>query len=244
MQQFYYTSQEIDHGPVTANDLKKLAASGALKPTDLVWSEGKPRRPAEKVRGLFPARKEVNQPAQQETAPAALAVRSENEKFCESCGESIHVEINMCPHCGTKQKTAGISGFVKKQISKIKAKIATARAAIDEEMNLETGISAPHKALAVIVALSAGWTGITGLGSIVAGRKKAGFAMLGLPLILAFLTFACLMATLFSAIASIFIIGIPFLMVFGTFSMILVPLFATTYIGFYIADVMVCIKAK
>ena len=68
--------------------------------------------------------------------------------------------------------------------------------------------------------------------------------MLGLPLILALLTFACLMATFFSAIASIFVIGIPFLMVFGALLMVLLPLFATTYIGFYIADVMICIKAK
>ena len=232
MQEFYYTSQGIDHGPVSANDLKKLASSGALKPTDLVWSEGKQRRPASQVRGLFSPQKQIARPAQQAASPAAPAGRSENEKFCESCGKAIHAEINICPHCGVKQKTAGISGIVKKQIGKIKTKIATARAAIDEEMNLETGISAPHKAIAVVVALSAGWTGITGLGSIIAGRKKAGFAMLGLPLILALLTFACLMATFFSAIASIFVIGIPFLMVFGALLMVLLPLFATTYIGF------------
>lgn len=241
MQQFYYTSQGIDHGPVSASDLKKLAASGALKPSDLVWSEGKQRRPAGKVQGLFANQGSGNE---QVAASGVVAGRSIDEKFCESCGTAIHAEINICPHCGVKQKTAGIGGFVKKQISKLNDKIATARAAINEEMEMETGISTPHKVIAIIVALSAGWTGFTGLGSIIAGRNKAGFAMLGLPLILGLLTFGCLMATFFSAIASIFVIGIPFFIMFGTFLMVLAPLFATTYIGFYIADVMICVKAK
>lgn len=244
MQQFYYTSQGIDHGPVSASDLKKLAASGALKPSDLVWSEGKQRRPAGKVQGLFPTQSSANEPATPVAASDVITGRSIDEKFCESCGTAILAEINICPHCGVKQKTAGIGGFVKKQIGKINAKVATARAAINEEMEMETGISTPHKVVAIIVALSAGWTGFTGLGSIIAGRNKAGFAMLGLPLILGLLTFGCLMATVFSAIASIFVIGIPFFIMFGTFSMVLLPLFATTYIGFYVADVMICIKAK
>jgi len=111
-------------------------------------------------------------------------------------------------------------------------------------MNLETGITASHKVRAIIVAVSAGWTGVTGLGSIIAGRSKAGFAMLDLPLILGVLTVCCMMATFFSAIASIFVVGIPFFIVFGTILMVLLPLFVTTFIGFYIADVMICIKAK
>ena len=68
--------------------------------------------------------------------------------------------------------------------------------------------------------------------------------MLGLPLLLGVFTVLCLMATMISAIASIFVVGIPFFVVFGTLSMILLPLFATTYIGFYVADVMICVKAK
>lgn len=235
MKKYYYTIQGIEHGPVSGGELRRLAESDALKKTDFVWQEGQQRRQAGTVKGLFP---------QPETDSIVPVGRSENEKFCESCGAVIHAEINICPKCGVKQKTAGISGFVKKQIGKINARIAMARSAIDEEMKLETGISTPHKVIAVIVALSAGWTGLTGLGSIIAGRKKAGFSMLGLPLFLGLLTFGCLTATFFSAIASIFVVGIPFFIMFGTFSMVLLPLFATTYIGFYIADVMICINAK
>jgi RNA polymerase subunit RPABC4/transcription elongation factor Spt4 len=177
-------------------------------------------------------------------SPLEPAVRAADEKFCESCGKAIKEAAVMCPHCGVKQKTAGIAGFFRKQIDAVKAKIATARAAIDEEMKLETGISTPHKVIAIIVAVSAGWTGLTGLGSIVAGRTKAGFAMLGIPLILGILTVCCMMATFVSAVASIFVIGIPFFIVFGGMLMILLPLFVTTFIGFYIADVLMCIKAK
>ena len=239
MKKYFYTIQGIEHGPVSGGELKRLAVSGAIKPSDFVWQEGQQRRPAGSVNALFPK----NQQSAVPVVPAATS-RSENEKFCESCGTAILAEINICPHCGVKQKTAGISGFVKKQIGKINAKIAVARSAIDEEMKLETGISTPHKVFAVIVALSAGWTGFTGLGSIIAGRKKAGFSMLGLPLFLGLLTAGCLMGTFFSAIASIFVIGIPFFIMFGTFSIVLLPLFGTTYIGFYIADVMICINAK
>lgn len=43
-------------GPVSSDELKKLAVSGSLKPTDLVREEGSPGWiPASKVRGLFPA---------------------------------------------------------------------------------------------------------------------------------------------------------------------------------------------
>lgn len=143
-----------------------------------------------------------------------------------------------------KQKTAGIGGFVRKIVKGINDRIEVARSAIDEEMNLETGISTPHKVVAIAVACCAGWTGVTGLGSIIAGRYKAGSAMLGLPLFLAILTFACMTATLISAIASILWIGIPFFFLFGGLSLVLLPLFATTFFGFYVADVMICVKAK
>lgn len=170
--------------------------------------------------------------------------RLEDEKFCESCGKAIKDAAVICPHCGVKQKTAGITGFFRKQIDAVKAKVAVAKSAIEDERKLETGITTPHKVVAIVIAVSAGWTGFTGLGSIVAGRYKAGSAMLGLPLILGFLTAICITLTFFSAIASIFVVGIPFFIVFGGLSMILLPLFVTTFITFYIADVMMCVNAK
>lgn len=183
-------------------------------------------------------------PPQIPMQPTETLGRAEGEKFCESCGKAIKDAAAICPHCGVKQKTAGIAGFFRKQVARIQGKIEVAKAAIAEEMNAETGISPVVKVIAILVAVGAGWSGVTGLGSIIAGRQKAGFSMLGLPLILGVMTTTCLVATFFSAIASIFVIGIPFFIVFGTLSMLLLPLFVTTYVGFYIADIMICVKAK
>jgi hypothetical protein len=167
-----------------------------------------------------------------------------DEKFCESCGVAIKTAAEICPHCGVRQKTSGIIAFFSRKINAVKEKISLAKKAIDEEVSIETGISMPRKIAAILVALSAGWTGITGLGSLVAGRPKAGSAMLGIPLVLGLLTVFCFIMTIISAIASIIVIGIPFFIFFGGMLMVVTPLFLTTYIGFYIADVMICIKAK
>jgi hypothetical protein len=243
--EWYYSKNDENIGPVSSADLKQLTADGTVSPSDLVWKQDWPEwKPASTVKGLFAASSGSNSPPTASKIAPIPSGRSEDEKFCESCGKPINAAAVICPNCGVKQKTAGIAGFFRKQIGRINENISVARAAIKEEMQMETGISTPHKVIAIIVAVSAGWSGITGLGAIVAGRQKAGFAMLGLPLVLGLLTALCLIATFFSGIASIFVIGVPFFIVFGTLSMGLVPLFATTYISFYVADVMICVKAK
>jgi len=40
-QEWYYTKDDNQHGPITSKRLKELAASGEFQPTDLVWTEGK-----------------------------------------------------------------------------------------------------------------------------------------------------------------------------------------------------------
>lgn len=55
--EWHYTlnGQQIS-APATSTQLKQLATSGQLKPSDLVWQEGMPDWvPASAVRGLFPA---------------------------------------------------------------------------------------------------------------------------------------------------------------------------------------------
>jgi hypothetical protein len=53
--EWYYTRQGQQQGPVGAAQLKQLAASGQLLPTDLVWKEGLANWvPASSARGLFP----------------------------------------------------------------------------------------------------------------------------------------------------------------------------------------------
>lgn len=179
------------------------------------------------------------------SAPSTARVKGIDDKFCDSCGEIIKLAAEVCPKCGVRQKAAsGITAFFTKTVGAIKNKINAAQQAIQDEQNRVTGISPTRKNIAIVVALSAGWTGVTGLGSIIADRPKAGYAMLGIPLFLGVMTALCLFATFFSLIASIFWIGIPFLFFFGGLLMALMPLFVSTFIGFYVADVVMCINAK
>ena len=52
--EWYYQSGGERCGPVSGGELKALAQSGQLLPTDLIWKEGKSDwRPASNVKGLF-----------------------------------------------------------------------------------------------------------------------------------------------------------------------------------------------
>jgi hypothetical protein len=53
--EWYYTQQGQQKGPVPTAQLKQLASSGRLMPTDLVWKQGMANWvPASNTRGLFP----------------------------------------------------------------------------------------------------------------------------------------------------------------------------------------------
>jgi hypothetical protein len=53
---WYYARDGKQQGPVGSEELKRLAAAGQLRPTDLVWKDGMADwLAAAKVRGLFPA---------------------------------------------------------------------------------------------------------------------------------------------------------------------------------------------
>ena len=54
--EWHYSKDGQQHGPVSASDLKNLAKSGDLMPTDLIWKEGMAEwKPASNVKGLFSA---------------------------------------------------------------------------------------------------------------------------------------------------------------------------------------------
>lgn len=51
---WHYSRNGTQHGPVSPQELRSLASSGGLLPTDLVWKQGLPEWvPAEKINGLF-----------------------------------------------------------------------------------------------------------------------------------------------------------------------------------------------
>jgi hypothetical protein len=69
--EWHYTNNgQPAPAPVSAAQLKQLAASGQLKPTDLVWQEGMLEwAPAGSVRGLFPTSKSLGDSAVVPPAP-------------------------------------------------------------------------------------------------------------------------------------------------------------------------------
>ena len=78
--EWHYAKDGETHGPVTSQQLKKLATSGELQPTDLVWTEGNDEwKPASGIKGLFPTKPDSPTPppvpgstntAKIDTAPA------------------------------------------------------------------------------------------------------------------------------------------------------------------------------
>ncbi len=61
MSEWYYSQSGQQLGPITADQLKNLAASGQLQPGDLIWKDGMAEwTPAVRVKGIFP---ESGQPA-------------------------------------------------------------------------------------------------------------------------------------------------------------------------------------
>ena len=51
---WHYAKNGVKFGPVTSTELKRLASSGNLAPSDLVWKDGMNEwRPAIDVQGLF-----------------------------------------------------------------------------------------------------------------------------------------------------------------------------------------------
>src|SRR5262245_34323265 len=71
--QWFYTSDGQQVGPVSLLELRELASSGRLQPSDLVWKEGMFQwMPAGQTRGLFApaAAEEATPPVPQPAAPA------------------------------------------------------------------------------------------------------------------------------------------------------------------------------
>src|SRR2546421_8359958 len=73
---WYYTNDGKQMGPVTTAELKRLAASGSLKPTDLVWKDGMPNWVrASSTRDLFSENGTITAPAPEAISSAKTAPR-------------------------------------------------------------------------------------------------------------------------------------------------------------------------
>jgi hypothetical protein len=80
--EWYYTKNNQQMGPVSWDELKQLAASAVLKPSDMVWKEGLVNWiKAEKREGLFETRKKVpaRAPEDDDDRPRRRPARDDDE---------------------------------------------------------------------------------------------------------------------------------------------------------------------
>jgi hypothetical protein len=81
-QEWHYVKDGQRHGPITARQLKGLAAVGDLQPTDLVWTEVFDEwKPANVVKGLFPDEVERKQPPPVIPVAPVGESQQENDSF-------------------------------------------------------------------------------------------------------------------------------------------------------------------
>ncbi|MCI0700449.1 MAG: DUF4339 domain-containing protein [Planctomycetia bacterium] len=115
---WYYMVGDKRRGPITEAQLKALAESGSLRPTDMVWRDGMPGWVAASwLPGLFPPLPAsqppaVIQPPQPpapvviqppaplaQAAPVAQPARRDTQE-CPYCSEIISIRAKRCPVCG------------------------------------------------------------------------------------------------------------------------------------------------
>ena len=73
--EWYYSKNDEKIGPISSNDLKQLANSGKLKPSDLVWKQDWSEwKPAKNIKGLFAV---ASAPPATRQAPQAIRAASQ-----------------------------------------------------------------------------------------------------------------------------------------------------------------------
>src|SRR4051812_11448361 len=89
-EQWFYSRDGASNGPVSAHELKQLASSGQLAPTDFVWKEGmREWVPAEQLKGLFVAPASPELPQRREQGQELIT--------CQNCPRAVRRSIASCP---------------------------------------------------------------------------------------------------------------------------------------------------
>jgi hypothetical protein len=95
---WYYTEKGLKRGPLSPDQLKHLAASGRLQPSDLVWKEGMAEWVgAGGIKGLFSTVSVTKSPP---PLPSPSQDTPELEtRTCEWCSKLIPAKSLACPSC-------------------------------------------------------------------------------------------------------------------------------------------------
>ena len=83
--QWYYAQQGQQKGPLSEEQLRQLATSGQIQPTDLAWKQGMASwMPASQIQGLI--------------FPQSACVTT--SMYCRNCGKPVDARAVACVSCG------------------------------------------------------------------------------------------------------------------------------------------------
>jgi ABC-type multidrug transport system fused ATPase/permease subunit len=93
---YYQNNDGQRHGPVTVEDLTKLARSWSILPSTLVWREGmKEWAPACRVKGLFTEEQKKAGPPQPPPLPSKVAIVTKAPSLARRVGHSVAVAAQL-----------------------------------------------------------------------------------------------------------------------------------------------------
>ena len=86
MSQWFYAKNNQQHGPVSEEQLKQLAASRQLNPSDLVWTDGMSEwTEARKLKGLFPTQAPPSPPSPPSPGSPRITF------VCDGCHATLNI---------------------------------------------------------------------------------------------------------------------------------------------------------
>lgn len=104
--QWYYSQEGQQNGPVSAAELKDLAKTGQIVPTDMVWSEGmRSWAPASSVKGLFIQSDPSDVPPHPPVPnPSVLKLEGASTGVCAFCQTTMPQGAVKCSSCQNWRK--------------------------------------------------------------------------------------------------------------------------------------------
>ncbi len=125
--QWYYAQQGQQKGPLSEEQLRQLATSGQIQPTDLAWKQGMASwMPASQIQGLiFPQSacvttsmycRNCGKPVDARAVACVSCglVPSNGNNYCRICGANTHPAAIVCVKCGISTKGGVSSGSCSK----------------------------------------------------------------------------------------------------------------------------------
>jgi hypothetical protein len=156
-QEWYYSQNGQKRGPVSGADLKQLAASGKLQPTDLIWKQGMEKWvPARLVKGLFPpAAPPVGTPAPPPLPPKAVPDAADSVEPAEALPAEEEAEQDR-PAPASSPGLWGFFGKVREKVEKARETVQKVKETVQKATAPPPPTKDPASQLPVLETLGVG----------------------------------------------------------------------------------------